>query len=244
MLSSRLLWKLSIFALLSSCGSKATIIEECGEGMGRADDGICYPLAEADGSGDDGTADDGTADDGTGDDGTGDDGTGDDGTADDGTGDDGTGDDGTADDGTGDDGTGEDGAGDDGTSGGDTGDTTGTVGLSGKMTFDGTTTDAAICNISSWTVDAYDEETGEFDRTAYDEYDIQPVDCPDHTGGDIEFNLNITVDSSTDVLFFAFIDPDGDPSTTDYLAPATTNPMTVVVGVTYTDILFEMPDPE
>ena len=40
------------------------------------------------------------------------------------------------------------------------------------------------------------------------------------------------------MAFFAFIDPDGDASTTDYRAAADTNPMTVVGGESYTGINF------
>ena len=37
---------------LAACGSKtSTVVEECGDGMGRADDGICYPLAGYDDAG-------------------------------------------------------------------------------------------------------------------------------------------------------------------------------------------------
>ena len=187
-----------------------------------------------DGGGGDGTGDDGTGDEGTGDDGTGDDGTGDDGTGDDGTGDDGTGDDGTGDDGTGDDGTGDEGTGDDGS-----GDIV-TVTISGVVNFDATTESTAFCNITSWNSAAVDD-LGNLDRTSYSEYDMQQIDCADHSGGDIAYEVDISADMSADVSFFAFVDGDGDPSTPDFQAQSDSNPFTIEPDGIYTDVNFLVP---
>ncbi len=230
MSSSRLIVSLS-FVIFTACDSDSTAVKECGEGLGRADDGICYPLADGsdDGSGDDGSGDDGGGDDGGGDDGGGDDGGGDDGGGDDGGGDDGGGDD-----------SGDDGGGDDG---GDDGGAAelGTVTISGIFNFEATTEEGAFCNISSWVTEAVDSATGTIDRENYEFNDLQSMDCTNHPGGDILYELEITVDASTDVAFVAFVDPDGDPSTIDFEAQSDVNPLTVVLGETYTDIDFVVP---
>ena len=87
-------------------------------------------------------------------------------------------------------------------------------------------------------LDRLHEGTGEPDRSAYSENDLQFIDCADHAGGPLEYSLEIEVDTSAEVAFFAFVDPDGDSSTTDYRAGSEANPVTVEEGGTYTDIDF------
>ena len=207
---------------LIACGNKSpTVITECGKGMGRADDGICYPLA--------GYADDGTTAP------TEDSGAGGDGSSGDGAS--GSGD-GSSGDGSGD-GSGGTGDGSGGNSDGETGTSSGvSIEISGVIVFDASTSSAANCNISSWVAEAVNEETGLPDRSEYSETDLQFIDCADHGGGALEYSTSILVDDATDVAFYAFIDPDGDASTTDYRAAADTNPMTVTGGESYTEIDF------
>ena len=217
---------------LAACGAKTTtVVEECGEGMGRADDGICYPLAGADDAGTtDATEDSGASDAGSGDGGSGSgSGSGDDAGSGSGSGDDaGSGADG-----------GDPGTGGDAGTGGDGGPIGGSpITISGVIDLATTTESGANCNISSWVIDAIDEGTGEPDRSAYSENDLQFIDCADHAGGPLEYSLEIEVDTSAEVAFFAFVDPDGDSSTTDYRAGSEANPITVEEGGTYTDIDF------
>ena len=89
-------------------------------------------------------------------------------------------------------------------------------------------------------IDAVDELSGEPDRSAYSENDLQFFDCANHAGGPFEYELDITVDTATEVAFFAFIDPDGDSTTTDYRAASDVNPLTAEAGGTYTDVNFEI----
>ncbi len=199
---------LSLWALvgLMACGTKTSpVVNECGEGMGRADDGICYPLA---GYGDAGTNAP-TEDSGGG-----------------GDGGDSSGD-----------GSGGEGSG--GNSDGETGSSSSvSIQISGVIVFDATTGSAANCNISSWVAEAVSEETGLPDRGEYSESDLQFFSCSDHGGGEMTYSLDILVDDSTEVAFYAFIDPDGDASTADFRAAADNNPMTVVGGESYTGVNF------
>ena len=139
------LWALSI---LMGCGTKTTaVVTECGEGMGRADDGICYPLA---GYGEDGTTT-ATEDSGSNGDGSGSSGDGS-GSSGDGSGSSGDGS-GSSDDGASgsDDGSG-------GNSDGETGSSSGvSIQISGVIVFDATTSSSANCNISSWVAEAVNE---------------------------------------------------------------------------------------
>lgn|GEM_PF-6330840 len=228
-----------LIGVAAGCGGKETIVvEECGEGMGRADDGLCYPLA---GFGDSGRNGEGGGDDASGnsgDDGSGDGGSGDGGSGDEGSGDGGSGDDGTGDPGGGDDGTADGGAADGGGSSSGTGVP---ITITGVIQFDGTTESTANCNITSWVADAVDASTGQPDRGSYSENDIQFVACSDHPGGNITYSVEILADDTTEVAFFAFVDPDGDASTTDFRGGAENNPMTIVAGETYDDVNFFVP---
>jgi hypothetical protein len=232
--------RITCLLTLVACGSKTTATDEpCGEGMGRADDGECYPLA---GYGDDAgtTTDTGETGAGSGDGGAGDGGSGDGGSGDGGSGDGGSGDGGSGDAGSGDAGSGDGGSASgsgsgSGTGGGDR------ITISGVITFEDTTASGANCNITSWVAEAVDETSGQPDRSSYSEDGIEFIDCSNHPGGDIEYEVSIQVDTTTEAAFFAFVDPDGDASTTDFRGAAEDNPYTIEAGGTYTDVNFFVP---
>jgi len=236
-------------SLAIACGGKDdVVILECGDGMGRADDGICYPLAGFDelGEPDTGLSTDGAGAGGDGASGSGNNGDGGAGAGDGSAGDGDAGDGGA---GSGDGSTGGDDGGDGGAAdeGGEAGTGSGgsssgsggvAITISGVINFEDATESTANCNISSWVGDAVDEGTGLPDRSTYSENDLQFVDCAGHGGGDIEYSLEILVDDTTEVAFFAFVDPDGDSSTPDFQTASESNPLTVVAGESYTGIDF------
>jgi hypothetical protein len=53
--------------------------------------------------------------------------------------------------------------------------------------------------------------------------------------------VTIQADDTTDVAFFAFVDPDGDSATTDFRAASEANNLTITAGETYTDVDFIVP---
>ncbi len=210
--------RITCLLTLVACGSKTTATDEpCGEGMGRADDGECYPLA---GYGDDAgtTTDTGETGAGSGDGGAGDGGSGDGGSGDGGSGDGGSGDAGSGDAGSGDGGSASGSGSGTGTGGGDR------ITISGVITFEDTTASGANCNITSWVAEAVDETSGQPDRSSYSEDGIEFIDCSNHPGGDIEYEVSIQVDTTTEAAFFAF-----------------DNPYTIEAGDTYTDVNFFVP---